>query len=168
MSKKKSLKKKMFPRQAVSAERKLREFTDLVTKKPASPILEMATPGQKPHSRKTVTPSRSRRLATQGMSHIPTSKRREFLVMKKLGFGASAALNVGTTKEAYDGIYNDLEHLQHAQGALPCQSRRWGPTAPAALDRCWRSLTTTFTANLCLSRTGETCKPMTHMLLLLT
>jgi hypothetical protein len=75
--------------QTTLAERRLKRFTERVTKPRQPPLLELpgdvaALSGCAPPS----LPKRSRWIATQATAHIPTAKRGEYLVMKRLGLSS--------------------------------------------------------------------------------
>ena len=48
---------------------------------------------------------RSRRIAAQPLSHVPTSKRGEVLLMKRMGIAPLAAPVSSASKGAYDAIF---------------------------------------------------------------
>jgi hypothetical protein len=59
---------------------------------------------------KQVLPIRSRRIAAQALSRVPTSKRSELLVMKRLGFLDGQPRPSSTVMKDYDSII--IEELQ--------------------------------------------------------
>ena len=62
------------------------------------------TPRQKAVTKRPL-PIRSRRIAAQPLSHVPTSKRGEVLLMQRMGIAPLAALVFFSSKGAYDAIF---------------------------------------------------------------
>ena len=54
---------------------------------------------------KAPLPIRSRRIAAESLSHIPTSKRGEVLLMKRMGIAPLATPVSSASKGAYDTIF---------------------------------------------------------------
>ena len=69
------------------------------------PLLISSPPKQKPAPKRTTLPIRSRRIAAQRMDHIPTSKRGEVLLMKKMGIMAPSEPISSAAKRSYDSYF---------------------------------------------------------------
>jgi hypothetical protein len=95
-----------------SVDRRLKRFTERVTKARQPPLLELlgdeaTLGGRAPPS----LPKRSRWIAAQATAHIPTAKRVEYLVMKR--GHSSGVLPPLTSAMTYNEIFNgDLAHMQ--------------------------------------------------------
>ena len=85
-----------------SVARRLRSFTKRILQKVASPLLPR--PPAQPTSSTSVLLLRSKRLAAQGLSRVPASKRGEVLIMPHM------ALTIGFSSPSTSGkkIYEDL------------------------------------------------------------
>ena len=121
------------PPQTTSARRRLKRFTERVTKAWKSPLLElpgddMAHGGCAP----PMLPKRSKRIAAQSLSHISVSKRGEHLVLKRLGLTSGMSSPSTSAMKAYEEIYSGdpgnmqaLRELFLPDGDMgPCKQRR--------------------------------------------
>jgi hypothetical protein len=83
-------------------------------------------------------PQRSRRLAEQNFSHIPASKRREVLLLKRMGFSQGIQEPSPAAKQKYDEIFSGagehsvaLRQLFPPEDDLGARKRRRRPAARA-------------------------------------
>ena len=65
----------------------------------------IASPPRQKAVTKRPLPIRSRRIAAQPLSHVPTSKRGEVLLMQRMGIVPPPTLVFFTSKGAYDAIF---------------------------------------------------------------
>jgi len=111
-------------------------ITYRVTKARQPPLLEL--PGDETalgRRAPPLLPKQSRRIATQATAYIPTAKRGEYLVMKRLRL-SSKMLPPSTSAMTYDEVFNgDPAHMQALRELFPpvgdvgvCKRRR-RPTA---------------------------------------
>jgi hypothetical protein len=130
------------PPQTTSANRRLKHFTERVTKARQTPLLEL--PGvDTAHAGRTppALPKRSRRIAAHSISHIPTPKWGEHLVLKRLGLTSGMSSPSTSVLKAYDEINGgDPGNIQalhelipldgtwvHTAASPPCGSQGIGP-----------------------------------------
>jgi hypothetical protein len=117
---------------SASAERRLKRFVDKIKKPRPPPLLQLPSPEQPEATPWPKIPTRSRRIAAQSLSHIPASKRGEFLVMKRLGRTKGQAELASTAKATYDEISGgNPDHMQALWELFPpkgdvgaCKRRR--------------------------------------------
>ena len=101
--------------QMTLADRRLNRFTKRVTKARQPPLLELpgdevALGGCAPPS--LSLPKRSRRIAAQAIAHIPTAKRGEYRVMKRLGFSSGIPPS-SPSAMTYNEVFNgDSAHIE--------------------------------------------------------
>jgi hypothetical protein len=93
--------------QTTSADRRLKRFTERITKMRHPPLLELpgddtTIGGRAPPS----LPKQSRRIAAQSIAHIPTSKRGKHLVLKCLGLTGRMSSPSTLALMAYDEIFS--------------------------------------------------------------
>ena len=100
---------------SASAECRLKRFVDKI-KKPRTPaLLQLPSPEQPEATPWPKIPTRSRRIAAQSLSHIPASKRGEFLVRKQLEHTKGQAELASMAK-----IFGDYpEHMQALRELFP-------------------------------------------------
>ena len=105
----------LHPPQTTSANRRLKRFTERVTKARQPPLLELprvdtAHAGRTPPA----LPRRSRRIAAQSISHIPASKRGVLGLTSEMSSPSTSAL------KAYDEIYGgDPGNMQALRELFP-------------------------------------------------
>jgi hypothetical protein len=85
------------------ATRRLTRFTVEVECRRQPPLI--ASPPRQRAVTKRPLPIRSKRIAAQPLSHIPTSKRGEVLLMQRMGIALPAAPVSSASKGAYDTIF---------------------------------------------------------------
>ena len=86
------------------AARRLVRFTEEVQLERMPPLIA-SPPRQKVATIRQPMPKRSRRIAAQPLAHIPTSKRGEVLLMRRMGFAPPAAPISSASKRAYDDFF---------------------------------------------------------------
>ena len=86
------------------AARRLARFTEEVQLERMPPLIA-SPPKQKVATIRQHMPKRSRRIAAQPLMHIPTSKRGEVLLMRRMGFAPPAAPISSASKRAYDDFF---------------------------------------------------------------
>ena len=87
-----------------SAARCLKSFTRRMLKKVDSSLIR--EPPKQPPA-KPMMPWRSRRLAAQGLSRVPASKRGEVLIMQRLGYTKCPVALSASELEAFDKNFDD-------------------------------------------------------------
>jgi hypothetical protein len=87
----------------VEATRRLARFREEVVVVREPPLIS-SSPKQKTPPKQTF-PLRSRRIAAQNMDHIPTSKRGEVLLKKRLGLLEASAPPSSTAKRSYESYF---------------------------------------------------------------
>jgi hypothetical protein len=85
------------------AARRLARFTEEVQCRRQPPLI--ASPPRQRAVTKRPLPIRSKRIATQPLLHIPTSKRGEVLLMQRMGIAPPAAPVSSASKGAYNAIF---------------------------------------------------------------
>jgi len=85
------------------AARCLARFTEGVQLKRRSPLI--ATPPRQKAVTRRPLPTRSRQIAARSLAHIPTSKRGEVLLMKRIANLSQATPTSSASKRAYDAIF---------------------------------------------------------------
>jgi len=85
------------------AARRLACFADEVIQNTRSPLLN-TPPAQQAPTKKRAMPLCSSRIASQQLAHVPTSKRGEVLLMRKMGILQNTAPPSPGAKWAYDAI----------------------------------------------------------------
>jgi hypothetical protein len=86
-----------------SAERRLDNFINIVTRKRDSPLIH--EPPKQPPA-KPVLPWRSRRLAAESLSRVPASKREEMLIMQRIGYTKGPSAPSASELEAFDKLFD--------------------------------------------------------------
>lgn len=89
------------------ASRRLQMFTRKVQRKRPLPIIKVP-PKQKEFVRKPPVLLRSRRIAAQQLDNIPTSKKGEVLLMRRLGVLPSNAAPSSATRRSFDTLFTEL------------------------------------------------------------
>ena len=89
------------PQDSASAQRRFKVFARRVKKPLATPLLKKPSPTKTPSPRRP--PLRSRRIAAQTLSRIPTAKRGEYLVLKRLGH--ASAITEATVDSKFDALF---------------------------------------------------------------
>jgi len=107
--------------QMTSADRRLKSFTERITKAKQPPLLELPEDDTTNYGRALFTlPKRSKQIAAQSLSHIPASKRGEHLVLKCLGLTSGMASLSTSAMKAYEEIYSgDPDNIQAHRELLP-------------------------------------------------
>jgi hypothetical protein len=86
------------------AARCLARFTEEVLIRRVSPLIA-SPPRQMVATRRNPLPKRSRGIAAQPLTHIPTSKRGKMLLMQRMSFAPPAAPVSSASKRAYDDLF---------------------------------------------------------------
>jgi hypothetical protein len=103
--------------QTTSADRRLKCFTERVTKARQPPLLDL--PRDEATCPTPSLPKRSRQIVAQATAHIPTAKHGEYLVMERLGLSSEMPPPLMPAM-MYDEIVNgDLAHMQALLELLP-------------------------------------------------
>lgn len=93
------------------AARWLNLFKNKVQVKWPSPILK-EPPKPKEFPRKPLVPVRSRRIAAQQLDHVPTSKRGEVLLMRRLGTLPANGQPTSASRRHFDKLFIDLSNSE--------------------------------------------------------
>lgn len=109
------------------AARRLRKFTDEVERQRTPPLITLP-PKQKLAVKTSMPPLRSRRIVAQQWGHIPTAKRGEVLIMKRMGILPPQAPPTAAARRSYDALFhsNLLEDVEAFDVMLPAVTRRVG------------------------------------------
>jgi len=86
------------------AARRLARYTQEVQIKRPSPLIS-SPPKPRATAKRPYMPHRSARIAAQTLSHIPTAKRGEVLLMQKMGVQPPRAPVTTASKKAYQAIF---------------------------------------------------------------
>jgi hypothetical protein len=86
------------------------------SKKVASPLIR-ESPEQPPA--KSVLPLRSRRLAAQSLSRVPTYRRGEVLIMQRMGYIKGPSVPSASELEAFDNIFNGNLTASNVEALFP-------------------------------------------------
>lgn len=93
---------------------RLKRFTERILRKVASPLLP-TVPTVTHEQPSAKLPIWSRRIAAQPLSRVPTSKRGEILVIKRLGFLQEQARPTPTGTDAYNSTFVDRLNPSHEE-----------------------------------------------------
>ena len=114
------------PKSTPSAQKRFKVFARRVKKAKTSPLLSKPPPMESTTPRPQI--KRSRRITAQSLSRIPTAKRGEYLVLKRLGH--ASALNEESAPGKFEALFSgnpeDEEALRELfpVGCLDGRSRR--------------------------------------------
>ena len=93
--------------QMISADRRLKSFTERITKVRQPPLLELPRDDTAHNGRTPPAwlPKKSKQIVAQSISHIPASKRGEHLVLKHLELTSRMTSPLTSVLKAYDEIF---------------------------------------------------------------
>jgi hypothetical protein len=108
------------PANSESARRRFKTFADKITKPRPPPLLPLPVEDTT-YGRFTspYLPSRSRRIAAQSISHIPASKRGEYLIMKRMGLISGAQHPSASDVQAFEEMISSDSNEEALQLLFP-------------------------------------------------
>jgi hypothetical protein len=126
-----------------STKHRLDSFINEVTCKTDYPLIR--EPPKQPPA-KPMVPWQSRRLAAQGLSRVPASKRGEVLIMQHMGYTKGLSVLSASELEAFDKLFDgnlttsNAEALEALFPAVVKGSSRWSrrhKTTSYVAPLCW-------------------------------
>jgi hypothetical protein len=92
---------------------RLKRFTRRITKPRQPSLLELLDVTADGRRTPPVLPKRSRQIVVQSISHVPASKRDEYLVLKRLRLTSGIASPLNSALKAYDEVFGgDPDNMQ--------------------------------------------------------